>query len=310
MIRRLGFHSKVVQLLMMCVKSASFSVLINDTPTGHIVPTRGLRQGDSLSPYLFLMCIEGQVSLLKDVAVSQVVTGLQICRGPPRLNLLLFADDSVIFCVADVDTNRRLQVLLKQYEDASGQQINKEKTSMVFSRNVSEDKQKEIMDLWGSTQGHQYERYLGLPPMVGKSKNHAFADIKHKVWLKLQSWKESMFSQGGREILIKAIALAIPSYTMSCFKLPSKLCTDLEKLMARFGWGQKQEERKVHWVNWTKVCDSKYYGGLGFKELGNFNMASLAKQGCRLLQDKESLFIKSIVPNTSLKEICWMLLLV
>lgn len=81
---------------------------------------------------------------------------------------------------------------------------------MVFNKNVDVAKQNAIMDLWSTSQIQQYEKYLGLPSMVGKSKIGALGEIKYKVWLKLQGWKGNMFSQGGREILLKAVALAIP----------------------------------------------------------------------------------------------------
>ncbi|XP_041009451.1 uncharacterized protein LOC121253512 [Juglans microcarpa x Juglans regia] len=114
-------------------------------------------------------------------------------------------------------TNVPIQVLLETYEKASGQEINKEKTAMVFSKNVLDQQQQEILRFWGVNRHHQYERYLGLPPVVGKGEKKTFSDLKHKVWSKLQAWKEKVLSQGGKEILIKAVALSIPSYTMSCF---------------------------------------------------------------------------------------------
>ncbi|XP_041009347.1 uncharacterized mitochondrial protein AtMg00310-like [Juglans microcarpa x Juglans regia] len=104
-----------------------------------------------------------------------------------------------------------------------------------------------------------------------------------------------MFSQGGREVVLKAVAMAIPSYAMSCFKLPPKLYSEIEGMMARYWWGQKNEERKVHWISWKKLCSSKFVGGMGFKELEVFNMALLAKQAWRLLQKKKSLFHKMYV---------------
>ena len=86
-----------------------------------------------------------------------------------------------------------------------------------------------------------------------------------------------MLSMGGREILIKAVAQVIPTYTMSCFQLTKGLCGDLEGMMRRFWWGQRQQKSKIAWVSWKKMCKSKLKGGMGFQNLQAFNLAMLAK---------------------------------
>ncbi|XP_042974784.1 uncharacterized protein LOC122306423 [Carya illinoinensis] len=302
----LGFDKKLISLVMLCVRTVSFSVLVNGNPKGPIIPSRGLRQGDPLSPYLFLLCTEGLISLLKRNVGREGVDGIRICRGAPRINHLLFADDSVFFCKADVSTNMKIQCLLSKYERASGQCINKEKTSMVFSKNVKDDLKRDIMQLWGGSFTQQYEKYLGLPPMVGRSKKQAFSDIKKRVWQKLQAWKGNLLSQGGREVLIKAVAMSIPTYAMSCFLFPKTLCHELEMMMAKFWWGDQSQENKIHWCSWEKLCVSKFQGRMGFRDLHLFNLALLAKQGWRLLRNEDSLLYKvykaKYFPSSSLFE--------
>ena len=91
-------------------------------------------------------------------------------------------------------------------------------------------------------------------------------------------------------MLIKAVAQVVPSYTMSCFKLPNSLCGELTSMVRQFWWGQVKEEKKLAWMSWDKMCLSKEKGGMGFTDLKTFNLALLAKQGWRLQTNSSSLF--------------------
>ncbi|XP_075659081.1 putative mitochondrial protein AtMg00310 [Castanea sativa] len=144
----------------------------------------------------------------------------------------------------------------------------------------------------GPMQDLKHNKFLGLPSIIGKSKSAVFADIKERVAKKLSSWKEKLISMGGREVLIKAVAQAIPTYTMSCFLLPKGLCDDIEGMMRRFWWGQRDQESKIAWVSWQKLCKSKLEGGIGFRNLQAFNLAMLAKQGWRPLSNPYSLIAR------------------
>ena len=98
-------------------------------------------------------------------------------------------------------------------------------------------------------QDSRHSKYLGLPSIIGKSSIEVFVEIKERVGRKLSGWKEKILSIGGREVLIKAVAQAIPMYTMSCFQLPKGLCDEIESMMRRFWWGQRGQESKVAWVS-------------------------------------------------------------
>jgi len=104
-----------------------------------------------------------------------------------------------------------------------------------------------------------------------------------------------------QEILIKAIAQAIPTYTMGVFQLPVKLCDDLNALCAKFWWGQFWNEKKIHWKSWATLSQPKNEGGMGFRDLRLFNLAMLGKQGWRLIHEKDRFFINALKLDISLR---------
>lgn len=108
------------------------------------------------------------------------------------------------------------------------------------------------------------ENYLGLPSLIGKEKHASFNYIKERVWRKLQGWEGKLLSQAGREVLIKSVIQAIPTFTMGCFKFPVSLCHEIEAMVKKFWWGQRGERRNIHWIRWEELTKSKLVGRMAF----------------------------------------------
>jgi hypothetical protein len=131
--------------------------------------------------------------------------------------------------------------------------MNHNQTAIFFSRNTSIEAKSQIQTLSGIPATQRFDTYLGLPALVGRSRIAAFKSIKERVLKRLQDWKLKFLSQAGKEILLKAVVQAIPTYCMSIFLLPKVLCKEINSLMKNFWWGHKDKQKKIRWLNWDKM---------------------------------------------------------
>ncbi|GMJ05563.1 hypothetical protein HRI_004225500 [Hibiscus trionum] len=293
-LQRMGFTMDWVEILMRCVSTVSYTVTMNGMSGETFFPSRGLRQGDPLSPYLFLICSEGLSALIRSKLRRGQLRGAVIARNAPPITHLLFADDCLLFGDATAAGASILRDILITYSHASGQLINFDKSGVFFSSNVIEENRSDVCRILNVNSSTNMERYFGLPPIIGRNKKAAFEDLFGKVLKRSNLLSARLLSAGGKEVFIKSVLQAIPIYTMSCFLLPSTFCKKLEGVLGRFWWRNSSSKRGIHWCTWNSLCVSKDDGGMGFRDLSNFNVALLAKQGWRLITNPESLLARTL----------------
>ena len=177
---------------MGCVKIVSYFVLVNGEPREMIFPPRGIRQGDPLSPFLFL-CTEGLNGLIKKAKLQGDIHGYSLCRRGPKLTHLLFVDDRLLFCRTTMEECEKVMDILNMYEEALGQKVKRSKTSLFFSKSILAEVKHGIKVTLGVQEIMQYEKYVGLPFLVGKGKKESFNYIKERVWQNFKVGKLNYF---------------------------------------------------------------------------------------------------------------------
>lgn len=274
---------------MACVTSVSYSFLVNGSPQGKVLPSRGLRQGDPLSPFLFILCSEVLSGLCVKAKLAGSLPGIKVARRSPSVNHLLFADDTMFFCKANLSNCSALSRILNRYESASGQSINVSKSAVTFSSKIAPGEKVQIMRALKISREGGVGKYLGLPEHFGRKKKDIFTSIVDKIRQRAHSWSSRFLSSAGKQVLLKAVLSAIPSYAMSCFKLPRSLCKRIQSELTRFWWDDKKDHRKMAWISWDKLTIPKNAGGLGFREIESFNDSLLAKLSWKMLNQPKSL---------------------
>lgn len=138
----------------------------------------------------------------------------------------------------------------------------------------------------------QHGNYLGLPFVHGFKKSEAFKSLIEKCNKCSANWCNKVLSAAGKEVLIKSVLQALPTYMMACFRFPVTVLKKFQASVINFWWGEVPGTKKMHWIRKEILLKQKLEGGLGLKNMESFNLALLAKQGWNLLQNSESLLAK------------------
>jgi hypothetical protein len=177
-----GFSEWWIALIMMCTRIVKYSVIANWNTCGTITPSRGIRQGDPISPYLFLLCAEALSAMITRVNGDGRLTRVPTSKRGPKISHLFFANDSLLFCRATLTQWNHLSSILQLYEEVSGQKMNANKTAIFFSINTTMIDKEKIQEVVGIPTNQKYDAYLGLPVLVGRSRTKALKSITDIVW--------------------------------------------------------------------------------------------------------------------------------
>ena len=282
----------LVNLIMSCVSSVSTSILFNGGIAEPIFPSRGIRQGDPLSPYLFILCMEVLGHIIEDKCSEKSWVPVKSSQSGMAFSHLFFVDDLVLFAKADHVNCSTIRDVLDDFCTRSGQSISESKSRVYFSPNVDVDTRESLCDILGFKSTPNLGKYLGFPLKHRGGNNQDQNFILDRVKQKLAGWKANLLSLAGRTVLIQASTSTIPAYVMQCTALPKKLLDDIDRVNRNFLWGSLDSLKKTHWVGWHKVTKAKEQRGLGIQSARGRNQALLAKLNWRFRTEKDAVWAK------------------
>jgi ribonuclease HI len=275
-LKSFGFNDIFCNWISVILKSAFLSVSINGKSHGYFNCTRGVRQGDPLSPLLFCLAedvLSRAISKLVSQGTLHLIKGTRNVCVPSHS---FYADDLMIYCKGNLAGLRALKALFATYAAESGQCISHTK-STIFSGSITPRRLALIVDLLNFRTGSMPFNYLGVPIFKGKPKVSHLQPIADKIKVKLSAWKASLLSFAGRVQLVKSVIQSMLTYSITIYSWPVSLLKDLQRCIRNFIWSGDLDKRKIVTVSWKKMCRPMAQGGLNIRSLIHLNEASNLK---------------------------------
>ena len=232
----MNFSGTWINQIVECITSAQYAILLNGSPTQPFHPSKGLRQGDPISLYMFLFYTNILSIALTQAKTHKKIKGITIGRRGVSFTHLLFADDSIFLFQNDKHSILNLKDIILWYRSISGQCINFAKFDLFCSSNIPTNIQKSLAKNLQVNLVQIPSKYLGTNFKLRRRRVIYFQDLVDKVQAKLQGWKVRIQSQEGRTTLIALVLQSIPLYTFSCFKVPETICNKLDTTIRAFWW--------------------------------------------------------------------------
>ncbi|WOH13938.1 hypothetical protein DCAR_0933451 [Daucus carota subsp. sativus] len=291
----MNFGSRWITWIQKLFESSRISVLVNGAPSEEFIPSRGLRQGDPLSPLLFDLVGEGLSTLLMQGIRCDIFRGISIKGVPNQISHLQFADDVILFINNDDSSVVGIKRILQCFQIISGMKVNFTK-SQIFGFHAPETQIRRWASVLNCMHGELPFTYLGATIGTSPTSIKFWDPLLLKLKRKLNAFEASNISMAGRLVLLKAALDSTPVYWLSLYKLPVSVANSIERIRRRFLWGESSEtHRKLHLIGWDRICKNKQEGGLGIVPVKQRNDVLLAKWWWRAYQERGSYWNKFFV---------------
>ncbi|KAK2638786.1 hypothetical protein Ddye_026581 [Dipteronia dyeriana] len=268
------------------LRSSRLSVFINGSPEIYFHCSRGVRQGDTLSPFLLDIAEDFLSKLLSRMVDFSQLLPISSPRGFSAPTHLLYADDVLIFYRGTVRNLKNIMSAFEVYGNISGKLVNWGKSSIYFGSAVSPSQIGRLQSLVGMQIGRLPFSYLGVPLFRGKPKKSVLQPIADKILSKFANWKEKALSLAGRTTLIKLVITGSFVHSFMIYKCPSSLLRLVNRKLRNFLWTGYCEETKLIRVAWGRCCNPYSQCGIGLKDLGLLNDSLLKKLTLKFLTSK------------------------
>lgn len=269
-LKGLNFPSRFINWVMVCVSTPSYSISLNGNVHGFFKGHKGLRQGDPLSPFLFVLCLEYLSRLLK-VATNDSEFNHHPRCAQLKITHLAFADDLILVSRGDPASVKILMDCLHNFGNKSGLRANTLKSNLYTAGIYGQDLD-DIQILTNIPVGTMPFRYLGIPLAAERLTVMHYAPFLDKIAAYINSWTASSLSYAGRMELIRSVLQGVECFWLSIMPIPAIVIDRVTRLCRQFLWNSSHSP-----VSWKEACLPKAEGGLGFRDLKSWNSALLAK---------------------------------
>lgn len=274
--RARGFEDTWCSWISNVLKSGRTAILLNGVPGRWLHCRRGLRQGDPISPYLFIIVADVLQRLIRRASFDGLVS------HPIDLSLpcpvLQYADDTLILIKGDLACIRSLKQILDSFSRATGFYINIQKSTFIPMHIATAEAEIMAEVLGCSISASFPQPYLGLPLSPHKLRVSGYQPLISSFDRYLVGWKSKLLSSGGRVVLVNAVLSSLPIHYMLALLIPKTVRDQIDARRRAFLWsgGGEKTSRTQCLIAWERVCLSKDAGGLGIRNLED-QMTSLMK---------------------------------
>ncbi|CAM8940592.1 unnamed protein product [Rhodiola kirilowii] len=280
--RAFGFAERWCDLIFRNISNCWYSVAWGGKDFGFFKSNRGVRQGDPLSPSLFVIAMEYFSRMINNAVLSKTIRPYQTKGNSTLVHHLMYADDLLIFSNDHKGSIAKLLGIITKFCCMSGQQLNPVKSRVFFSKFINDARRKELIKSTKFTAGQFPTKYLGAPLFPGRPKISYFQHMEETIRGRIAEWYKSFLSMSGRTTLISSVLGSLHIHILSIIPVPKTCLKRIESLMKNFLWDNGDNSRR-HWIGWKKISAPKDEGGLGIKLLADTRSALMHKLAWRYL---------------------------